>query len=70
MTFDDAEEARLDMAVSELLEVSSLEQLETHMLRHFGTLDIKKMPEGRVKRASSTRGSTDCRGVGRLAECV
>jgi hypothetical protein len=51
MSFEDAEEARLDMAVSELLEVSSLEQLETHMLRHFGTRDIKKMPEGRVKRA-------------------
>ena len=47
MSFDDAEEARLDMAVRELLEVSSLENTN----RHFGTLDIKKMPEGRVKRA-------------------
>lgn len=51
MSFDDAEEARLDEDAQYWFEESSLEQLERHMLKHFGTTDIKEMPEGRVKRA-------------------
>ena len=51
MSFDDAEEARLDALVDERFQHASLEALERQMLKNFGTTDVVEMPEGMVKRA-------------------
>jgi hypothetical protein len=51
MSFDDAEEERLDALVSERFEDTTLEQLERQMAKNFGTTEVTEMPEGMVKRA-------------------